>query len=124
MEYTQDSGLNWTNYPIKSYKNMYILNENTSYFITEDNTLMVSNDLMKTSTKVYQFTTDLSYFYLLFLDEERGFLLGDYEHFYTIDGGKSWSYANCEKQNFSQELVDYKHEIFALKNNNLFKNNG
>lgn len=121
LEYTQDSGLNWTNYPIKSYEKMYILNENTSYFITEDNALMVSNDLMKTSTKVYQFTTDLSYFYLLFLDEERGFLLGNDEHFYTLDGGKSWSYANCGKQNFSQELVDYNHEIFALKNNNLFR---
>ena len=121
LEYTQDSGLNWTNYPIESYEKIYILNENTSYFITEDNTLMVSNDLMKTSRKVYQFTTDISYFYLLFLDEERGFLLGNYEHFYTIDGGKSWSYANCGKQNFSQELVDYRHEIFALKNNNLYR---
>lgn len=119
---SKDFGITWDIIPVIGYQESFFTNENLSYFLSNDNQFLMSNDLFKTYTALYQFPADFNPYQLYFLDENIGFTHGYLYSFYTLDGGKTWMESNCEKNDFRQLSVDQNNEIFAIdRNYNIYR---
>lgn len=119
---SKDFGFKWEVISTNGIKACFFFKENLSFFISNENEFLVSNDLLKTYTALYQFPSDFDPYQLQFLDINRGFINDGQYSFFTLDGGKTWVSCNCEKNDIEKLKVDHNNEIFAFdRNNNIYR---
>lgn len=119
---SKDFGTTWDINPTIGYHASFFTNENLSYFVSNDKKFLMSNDLLKTYTSLYQFPIDFSPSQLYFLDTNIGFTKDSRYSFYTLDAGKTWMESNCEKNDLESLRVDQNNEIFVFdKKNNIYR---